>query len=76
VTNELSQNDTDVDLYVFRGRNAVKGEKALAWDARTPDVDCNCYTELNVPADDTYRIVIINLGKGVAKKCSVKVEID
>jgi hypothetical protein len=72
--NNLAFPNTDVDLFVYRGNNAVGGEQPIALDVRTPDVDRNCRVEFIVPATDTYRIRVLNLGPGFANSCTVNFE--
>jgi hypothetical protein len=72
--NNLPFPNTDVDLYVFRGNNGVAGEQPIAADVRLPAEDRNCRVEFVVPATDTYRIRVANLGPGFANLCTVNFE--
>lgn len=73
-TNQLQFNNTDVDLRVFRGAGGAANERPIAWYDRLPQVDRNCRVEFIVPATDTYRVRVANLGPGVANSCRVVIE--
>jgi hypothetical protein len=70
-TNQLSRPDTDVDLHIFRGNDA----NPIAVDVRLPHQDRNCRVEFVVPANDSYRILVVNLGPGVATRCDVAIDV-
>jgi hypothetical protein len=74
VTNNLANPNTDVDLHIFRGNHQVPNEQPIAWDDRLPQEDRHCRVEFVVPANDTYRVQIVNLGPGMANSCVVNVE--
>ena len=69
VTNTLANPNTDVDLHVFRG-NA--GNPFIV-DVRIPAQDRNCRVEFVVPANDSYKVQVVNLGPGTAISCAVSV---
>ena len=71
VTNELSQQNTDVDLLVFRGN----AKDPFVTDVRRPNLDPNCKVVFDVPANDSYRVVVHNLGPGTARRCEVVIEV-
>jgi GYF domain 2 len=71
VTNQLSRPDTDVDLFVFRGNDGA----AFAFDKQIPQLDRNCRVDFVVPANDSYRVVVVNLGPGVANRCDVAIDV-
>jgi hypothetical protein len=74
-TNQTEFNNTDVDLFVFRGSNGQPNERPVVFDDRLPTPqDRNCRVEFVVPATDTYRIRVANLGPGVARSCVVNIE--
>ncbi len=73
-TNNLPFANTDVDLYVFRGNNGVMNEIPVVSDVRLPREDRNCRVEFIVPATDTYRVRVTNLGPGFANSCNVQIE--
>jgi hypothetical protein len=70
-TNQLSRQDTDVDLRVFRGNDAMP----FAFDDRLPHQDRNCRVEFAVPANDSYRVLVVNLGPGMANRCDVAIDV-
>jgi hypothetical protein len=70
-TNQLSRQDTDVDLRIFRGNDAMP----FAFDDRLPHQDRNCRVEFVVPANDSYRVVVVNLGPGMANRCDVAIDV-
>jgi hypothetical protein len=70
VTNTLGNPNTDVDLHVFRG-NAVN---PFLIDVRVPREDRHCRLEFVVPASDSYKVQVVNLGPGTANSCAVSVE--
>ena len=73
-TNSLQFNNTDVDLYVFRGNNPVVNEQPFRSDIRLPQESLHCRVEFDVPANDTYRIRVVNIGPGMAHSCVVNIE--
>ncbi|MSQ96520.1 MAG: DUF4339 domain-containing protein [Gemmataceae bacterium] len=73
-TNQTQFNNTDVDLRVLRDGNARPGEQPLVADDRLPQFDHNCRVEFVVPATDTYRVRLANLGPGMANSCQVVIE--
>jgi hypothetical protein len=75
-TNNLQFPNTDVDLRIFRGNNAVPNEHPIAFDDRLPQQDRNCRVEFVVPATDTYRVRVVNLGPGNANRCDVVIQVQ
>jgi hypothetical protein len=74
-TNQTEFNNTDVDLLIFRGGSPSPKEEPVVADIRLPTPqDRNCRVEFVVPATDTYRIRVANLGPGVARTCVVNIE--
>lgn len=74
VTNTLDNPNTDVNLWVLRGTNEVPNERPLIADERRPNEDRNCRVEFVVPANDVYRVRVINKGPGTARTCIVNIE--
>jgi hypothetical protein len=70
-TNQLSRPDTDVDLRIFRGNDAMP----FAFDNQRPHQDPNCRVEFVVPANDSYRVLVVNLGPGMANRCDVAIDV-
>jgi hypothetical protein len=70
-TNQLSQPNTDVDLRVFRGNDA----NPFAFDNDVPQRNRNCRVEFVAPANDSYRVVVVNLGPGMANRCDVAIDV-
>src|SRR5260370_1170445 len=63
--------DTDVDLRIFRGNDA----NPFAFDNDLPQQNRNCRVEFVAPANDSYRVVVVNLGKGMANRCDVAIDV-
>ena len=70
-TNQLSLPNTDVDLRVFRGNDVMP----FVFDDRLPQQDRNCRVEFVVPGNDSYRVLVVNLGPGMAKRCDVMIDV-
>jgi hypothetical protein len=73
VTNTTQFPNTDVDLHVLRG---VNGNDIIAVDERLPMQDRHCRLDVNIPATDTYRIRVVNLGPGMANSCVVNITVQ
>lgn len=73
-TNTTVFPNTDVDLYVYRGNNGFPNEMPLVSDIRLPQQDRNCRVTFIVPATDTYRVRVVNLGPGNANSCIVQID--
>lgn len=71
VTNQLSRPDTDVDLFVFRGNDGGP----FAFDRQLPQQNPNCRVEFVAPGNDSYRVVVVNLGPGMANRCDVVIDV-
>lgn len=77
VTNITQFPNTDVDLYVLRGRQQnANAPNFVALDERLPMVDRNCRVEFIVPATDVYHVQVRNLGPGMANSCAVNITIE
>jgi GYF domain 2 len=75
-TNNLQFPNTDVDLRIFRGNNAVPNEHPFAFDDRLPQQNPHCRVEFVVPATDIYRVRVVNLGPGKANRCDVVIQVQ
>lgn len=67
---DLAFANTDVDLFVIRTSNNF----LVASDTDIPARNRHCRVEFRVPATDTYRVRVVNLGPGQARRCEVRVE--
>jgi hypothetical protein len=70
-TNQLSRPDTDVDLLIFQGNDA----NPFAFDKDLPQRNRNCRVEFVAPANDSYRVIVVNLGPGMANRCDVAIDV-
>lgn len=69
VTNTLGNPNTDVDLHVFRGN----APNPFIVDVRIPIQDRHCRVEFVVPASESYKVQVVNLGPGIANSCAVSI---
>ncbi|MBI2804609.1 MAG: DUF4339 domain-containing protein [Planctomycetes bacterium] len=67
---DLQFANTDVDLHVFRGNEA----RPFIVDVDVPAQTRNCRVEFVVPANDSYKVRVHNVGPGVARRCEVTIE--
>ena len=70
VSNDVQIPQPDVDLYVHR----LRDNQLVGADILVPAQNRNCRVEFVVPADDTYRVRVVNLGPGMARRCAVRVD--
>jgi hypothetical protein len=75
-TNNLQNQNTDVDLRVFNGGGGLPNanERPFVWDDRLPQEDKNCRLTFDVQRTGQYRILVVNLGPGRANSCVVNIE--
>ena len=70
VQNDMQVPQPDVDLYVHR----LRDNQLVGADILVPAQNRNCRVEFVVPDNDTYRVRLVNLGPGMARRCNVRVD--
>jgi hypothetical protein len=70
VNNDMQVPQPDVDLYVHR----LRDNQLVGADILVPAQNRNCRVEFVVPDNDTYRVRLVNLGPGMARRCNVRVD--